>query len=174
MFNKNWNEKKKYHRFKSIIKSSHVFSVFKRPGRVEMFWLDDTDLQFSCVSLLVSCAADDSFSHYSLSVHGCRLSLFYWPDVSAARPVKFLWKLEQVLGERQHSALMFSPAPFPLCLYLEVKLKQRRHNSQLFIISVSSGPSITALFKNMHLLVIDTHQVKSTFIVTHPHTKYTA
>ncbi|MEQ2169153.1 hypothetical protein GOODEAATRI_022006 [Goodea atripinnis] len=39
---------------------------------------------------------DDSYSHYSLSVHGCRLSLFYWPDVSAARPVKFLWKLEQV------------------------------------------------------------------------------
>ncbi|XP_062255895.1 calsyntenin-3 isoform X2 [Platichthys flesus] len=45
---------------------------------------------------------DDSFSHYSLSVHGCRLSLFYWPDVSAARPVKFLWKLEQVCDSEWH------------------------------------------------------------------------
>uniref|UniRef100_A0A8C2X2L8 Calsyntenin-3 n=1 Tax=Cyclopterus lumpus TaxID=8103 RepID=A0A8C2X2L8_CYCLU len=45
---------------------------------------------------------NDSFSHYSLSVHGCRLSLFYWPDVSAARPVKFLWKLEQVCDSEWH------------------------------------------------------------------------
>ncbi|KAG7277906.1 hypothetical protein CRUP_004685 [Coryphaenoides rupestris] len=45
---------------------------------------------------------EDSFSHYSLSVHGCRLSLFYWPDVSAARPVKFLWKLEQVCDSEWH------------------------------------------------------------------------
>uniref|UniRef100_A0A3P8S695 Calsyntenin-3 n=1 Tax=Amphiprion percula TaxID=161767 RepID=A0A3P8S695_AMPPE len=45
---------------------------------------------------------DDSFSHYSLSVHGCRLSLFYWPDVLAARPVKFLWKLEQVCDSEWH------------------------------------------------------------------------
>ncbi|TNN02772.1 hypothetical protein fugu_010259 [Takifugu bimaculatus] len=45
---------------------------------------------------------DDSFSHYSLSVHGCRLSLFYWPDVAAARPVKFLWKLEQVCDSEWH------------------------------------------------------------------------
>uniref|UniRef100_A0A8C6NHU6 Calsyntenin-3 n=1 Tax=Nothobranchius furzeri TaxID=105023 RepID=A0A8C6NHU6_NOTFU len=44
----------------------------------------------------------DSYSHYSLSVHGCRLSLFYWPDVSAARPVKFLWKLEQVCDSEWH------------------------------------------------------------------------
>uniref|UniRef100_W5MLU6 Calsyntenin-3 n=1 Tax=Lepisosteus oculatus TaxID=7918 RepID=W5MLU6_LEPOC len=36
---------------------------------------------------------DDSFSHYSLSVHGCRLSLLYWPDLGAARPVKFLWMM---------------------------------------------------------------------------------
>ncbi|KAK1795343.1 hypothetical protein P4O66_010519, partial [Electrophorus voltai] len=49
---------------------------------------------------------DDSYSHYSLSVHGCRLSLFYWPDVSSARPVKFLWKLEQVCdGEWHHLSL---------------------------------------------------------------------
>ncbi|XP_064165503.1 calsyntenin-3 [Anguilla rostrata] len=49
---------------------------------------------------------DDSFSHFSLSVHGCRLSLFYWPDVAAARPVKFLWKLEQVCdGEWHHLSL---------------------------------------------------------------------
>ncbi|KAI4895771.1 hypothetical protein NFI96_010026 [Prochilodus magdalenae] len=45
---------------------------------------------------------DDSYSHYALSVHGCRLSLFYWPDVSAARPVKFLWKLEQVCDSEWH------------------------------------------------------------------------
>ncbi|KAG9344957.1 hypothetical protein JZ751_009497 [Albula glossodonta] len=45
---------------------------------------------------------DDSFSHYSLSVHGCRLSLFYWPDVATARPVKFLWKLEQVCDSEWH------------------------------------------------------------------------
>uniref|UniRef100_A0A8C6K9L7 Calsyntenin-3 n=1 Tax=Nothobranchius furzeri TaxID=105023 RepID=A0A8C6K9L7_NOTFU len=45
---------------------------------------------------------EDSYSHYSLSVHGCRLSLFYWPDVSAARPVKFLWKLEQVCDSEWH------------------------------------------------------------------------
>uniref|UniRef100_A0A673IJR8 Calsyntenin-3 n=1 Tax=Sinocyclocheilus rhinocerous TaxID=307959 RepID=A0A673IJR8_9TELE len=45
---------------------------------------------------------DDSYSHYSLSVHGCRLSLFYWPDVSATRPVKFLWKLEQVCDSEWH------------------------------------------------------------------------
>uniref|UniRef100_A0A8C9VFT9 Calsyntenin-3 n=1 Tax=Scleropages formosus TaxID=113540 RepID=A0A8C9VFT9_SCLFO len=44
----------------------------------------------------------DSYSHYSLSVHGCRLSLFYWPDVAAARPVKFLWKLEQVCDSEWH------------------------------------------------------------------------
>uniref|UniRef100_A0A4W4FLK2 Calsyntenin-3 n=1 Tax=Electrophorus electricus TaxID=8005 RepID=A0A4W4FLK2_ELEEL len=49
---------------------------------------------------------NDSYSHYSLSVHGCRLSLFYWPDVSSARPVKFLWKLEQVCdGEWHHLSL---------------------------------------------------------------------
>uniref|UniRef100_A0A8C4ED72 Calsyntenin-3 n=1 Tax=Dicentrarchus labrax TaxID=13489 RepID=A0A8C4ED72_DICLA len=51
--------------------------------------------------IFCSCT-DDSFSHYSLSVHGCRLSLFYWPDVSAARPVKFLWKLEQVCDSEWH------------------------------------------------------------------------
>uniref|UniRef100_A0A671Q357 Calsyntenin-3 n=1 Tax=Sinocyclocheilus anshuiensis TaxID=1608454 RepID=A0A671Q357_9TELE len=45
---------------------------------------------------------NDSYSHYSLSVHGCRLSLFYWPDVSATRPVKFLWKLEQVCDSEWH------------------------------------------------------------------------
>lgn len=45
---------------------------------------------------------DDSFSHYSLSVHGCRLSLFYWPVVAVARSVKFLWKLEQVCDSEWH------------------------------------------------------------------------
>ncbi|XP_076137132.1 calsyntenin-3 isoform X2 [Alosa pseudoharengus] len=45
---------------------------------------------------------DDSYSHYSLSVHGCRLSLLYWADVSADRPVKFLWKLEQVCDSEWH------------------------------------------------------------------------
>uniref|UniRef100_A0A8C6KBA7 Calsyntenin-3 n=1 Tax=Nothobranchius furzeri TaxID=105023 RepID=A0A8C6KBA7_NOTFU len=51
---------------------------------------------------LFFCSTEDSYSHYSLSVHGCRLSLFYWPDVSAARPVKFLWKLEQVCDSEWH------------------------------------------------------------------------
>ncbi|KAG2469687.1 calsyntenin-3 [Polypterus senegalus] len=45
---------------------------------------------------------DDSFSHYSLSVHGCRLSLLYWPQLDNARPVKFLWKLEQVCDDDWH------------------------------------------------------------------------
>lgn len=55
---------------------------------------------------MLSCSTDDSFSHYALSVHGCRLSLFYWPDVAAARPVKFLWKLEQVLWELWRSVTL--------------------------------------------------------------------
>ncbi|XP_041124664.1 calsyntenin-3-like isoform X1 [Polyodon spathula] len=45
---------------------------------------------------------DDSFSHYSLSVHSCRLSLLYWPQLTSARPVKFLWKLEQVCDDDWH------------------------------------------------------------------------
>lgn len=71
-------------------------SSVEAPDSTEMVWTKHTD-SLVCSAPVFSCSADDSFSHYSLSVHGCRLSLFYWPDVSAARPVKFLWKLEQVL-----------------------------------------------------------------------------
>lgn len=39
---------------------------------------------------------EDGFSHYSLTVHGCRIAFLYWPLLESARPVKFLWKLEQV------------------------------------------------------------------------------
>lgn len=68
---------------------------------------------------MCSCFTDDSFSHYSLSVHGCRLSLFYWPDVAAARPVKFLWKLEQVLWDAlMLCRLRFSRLPYS---HLEIK-----------------------------------------------------
>uniref|UniRef100_A0A671YHV8 Calsyntenin-3 n=1 Tax=Sparus aurata TaxID=8175 RepID=A0A671YHV8_SPAAU len=77
---------------------------------------------------------DDSFSHYSLSVHGCRLSLFYWPDVSAARPVKFLWKLEQVCDSEWHHLSLSVQFPsvtlyvdvdvavslFPVCVYSNI------------------------------------------------------
>nr|XP_021546099.1 LOW QUALITY PROTEIN: calsyntenin-3 [Neomonachus schauinslandi] len=38
---------------------------------------------------------EDGFSHYSLTVHGCRIAFLYWPLLESARPVKFLWKLEQ-------------------------------------------------------------------------------
>lgn len=75
------------------------------PGYIKTVWQDHTDQPIifcSSALLFCVCSTDDSYSHYSLSVHGCRLSLFYWPDVSAARPVKFLWKLEQVLGELPH------------------------------------------------------------------------
>lgn len=40
--------------------------------------------------------SEDGFSHYSLTVHGCRIAFLYWPLLESARPVKFLWKLEQV------------------------------------------------------------------------------
>lgn len=43
-----------------------------------------------------SALLEDGFSHYSLTVHGCRISFLYWPLLESARPVKFLWKLEQV------------------------------------------------------------------------------
>ncbi|XP_023559535.1 calsyntenin-3 isoform X2 [Octodon degus] len=45
---------------------------------------------------------EDGFSHYSLTVHGCRISFLYWPLLESARPVKFLWKLEQVCDEEWH------------------------------------------------------------------------
>lgn len=41
-------------------------------------------------------SAEDGFSHYALTVHGCRIAFLYWPLLESARPVKFLWKLEQV------------------------------------------------------------------------------
>ncbi|XP_008577469.1 PREDICTED: calsyntenin-3 isoform X3 [Galeopterus variegatus] len=45
---------------------------------------------------------EDGFSHYSLTVHGCRIAFLYWPLLESARPVKFLWKLEQVCDDQWH------------------------------------------------------------------------
>nr|XP_033779818.1 calsyntenin-3 isoform X1 [Geotrypetes seraphini] len=45
---------------------------------------------------------EDSYSHYSLAVHGCRFSFLYWSLVDTAHPVKFLWKLEQVCDDEWH------------------------------------------------------------------------
>ncbi|XP_069890030.1 calsyntenin-3-like [Dipodomys merriami] len=45
---------------------------------------------------------EDGFSHYSLTVHGCRIAFLYWPLLDSARPVKFLWKLEQVCDDGWH------------------------------------------------------------------------
>ncbi|XP_077323265.1 calsyntenin-3 [Lithobates pipiens] len=45
---------------------------------------------------------DGSFSHYTLAVHGCRISFLYWSLLDSARPVKFLWKLEQVCDVEWH------------------------------------------------------------------------
>ncbi|XP_004387302.1 calsyntenin-3 [Trichechus manatus latirostris] len=45
---------------------------------------------------------EDGFSHYSLMVHGCRIAFLYWPLLESARPVKFLWKLEQVCDDEWH------------------------------------------------------------------------
>uniref|UniRef100_A0A8C5J8R5 Calsyntenin-3 n=1 Tax=Junco hyemalis TaxID=40217 RepID=A0A8C5J8R5_JUNHY len=46
--------------------------------------------------------SEDGYSHYSLAVHGCRISFLYWPLLESARPVKFLWKLEQVCDDEWH------------------------------------------------------------------------
>ncbi|XP_045637034.1 calsyntenin-3 isoform X1 [Ursus americanus] len=46
--------------------------------------------------------SEDGFSHYSLTVHGCRIAFLYWPLLESARPVKFLWKLEQVCDDEWH------------------------------------------------------------------------
>ncbi|XP_075469171.1 calsyntenin-3 [Ascaphus truei] len=45
---------------------------------------------------------DGSYSHYTLAVHGCRISFLYWSLLDSARPVKFLWKLEQVCDVEWH------------------------------------------------------------------------
>jgi len=45
---------------------------------------------------------EDGFSHYSLTVHGCRIAFLYWPLLESACPVKFLWKLEQVCDDEWH------------------------------------------------------------------------
>ncbi|XP_028910099.1 LOW QUALITY PROTEIN: calsyntenin-3 [Ornithorhynchus anatinus] len=45
---------------------------------------------------------EDGLSHYSLAVHGCRLAFLYWPLLDSARPVKFLWKLEQACDDEWH------------------------------------------------------------------------
>ncbi|XP_034996843.1 calsyntenin-3 [Zootoca vivipara] len=46
--------------------------------------------------------SEDGYSHYSLGVHGCRIAFLYWPLLESARPVKFLWKLEQVCDDEWH------------------------------------------------------------------------
>ncbi|CAM2097341.1 unnamed protein product [Caretta caretta] len=46
--------------------------------------------------------SEDGYSHYSLAVHGCRIAFLYWPLLESARPVKFLWKLEQVCDDEWH------------------------------------------------------------------------
>uniref|UniRef100_A0A8C5SJ53 Calsyntenin-3 n=1 Tax=Laticauda laticaudata TaxID=8630 RepID=A0A8C5SJ53_LATLA len=46
--------------------------------------------------------SEDGYSHYSLTVHGCRVAFLYWPLLENARPVKFLWKLEQVCDDEWH------------------------------------------------------------------------
>uniref|UniRef100_A0A670ZF30 Calsyntenin-3 n=1 Tax=Pseudonaja textilis TaxID=8673 RepID=A0A670ZF30_PSETE len=46
--------------------------------------------------------SEDGYSHYSLTVHGCRIAFLYWPLLENARPVKFLWKLEQVCDDEWH------------------------------------------------------------------------
>ncbi|KAJ7317680.1 hypothetical protein JRQ81_003842 [Phrynocephalus forsythii] len=51
---------------------------------------------------LVSPSPEDGHSHYSLAVHGCRIAFLYWPLLESARPVKFLWKLEQVCDDEWH------------------------------------------------------------------------
>ncbi|XP_043935642.1 calsyntenin-3 isoform X3 [Protopterus annectens] len=46
--------------------------------------------------------SEDSYTHYSLAVHGCRMAFLYWSQIETARPVKFLWKLEQVCDDEWH------------------------------------------------------------------------
>ncbi|KAM9172894.1 calsyntenin-3 isoform 1-T1 [Pangshura tecta] len=46
--------------------------------------------------------SEDGYSHYSLAMHGCRIAFLYWPLLESARPVKFLWKLEQVCDDEWH------------------------------------------------------------------------
>uniref|UniRef100_A0A8D0H974 Calsyntenin-3 n=1 Tax=Sphenodon punctatus TaxID=8508 RepID=A0A8D0H974_SPHPU len=46
--------------------------------------------------------SEEGYSHYSLAVHGCRIAFLYWPLLESARPVKFLWKLEQVCDDEWH------------------------------------------------------------------------
>lgn len=60
-------------------------------------------LHLPCLSL-----AEDGYSHYSLAVHGCRIAFLYWPLLESSRPVKFLWKLEQV----KKDLLSFSVSPY--------------------------------------------------------------
>ncbi|KAG8551399.1 hypothetical protein GDO81_004094 [Engystomops pustulosus] len=61
---------------------------------------------------------DGSFSHYTLAVHGCRISFLYWSLLDSAHPVKFLWKLEQICDvEWHHYALSLE---FPtVALYVD-------------------------------------------------------
>lgn len=55
--------------------------------------------------------AEDGYSHYSLAVHGCRIAFLYWPLLESARPVKFLWKLEQVRKRLPLLSVLSPPSP---------------------------------------------------------------
>lgn len=52
-----------------------------------------------CLTPVPFLPLEDGYSHYSVTVHGCRIAFLYWPLLESARPVKFLWKLEQVRRE---------------------------------------------------------------------------
>uniref|UniRef100_H9GCU3 Calsyntenin-3 n=1 Tax=Anolis carolinensis TaxID=28377 RepID=H9GCU3_ANOCA len=56
----------------------------------------------NCQMSLLCSSTEDGYSHYSLAVHGCRIAFLYWPLLESARPVKFLWKLEQVCDDEWH------------------------------------------------------------------------
>ncbi|XP_069099129.1 calsyntenin-3 [Pleurodeles waltl] len=87
---------------------------------------------------------EDSYSHYSLAVHGCRISFLYWSLVDSARPVKFLWKLEQVCDDEWHHYVLNLEFPTvtlfvdgvsydPALIHDNGMLRPPRHESRLMI-----------------------------------------
>ncbi|XP_039194723.1 calsyntenin-3 isoform X2 [Crotalus tigris] len=62
--------------------------------------------------------SEDGYSHYSLTVHGCRIAFLYWPLLESARPVKFLWKLEQVCDDEWHHYALNLESP-TITLYVD-------------------------------------------------------
>ncbi|XP_069506715.1 calsyntenin-3 [Ambystoma mexicanum] len=87
---------------------------------------------------------EDSYSHYSLAVHGCRISFLYWSLVDSARPVKFLWKLEQVCDDEWHHYALNLEFPTvtlfvdgvsydPALIHDNGLLRPPRHESRLMV-----------------------------------------